>query len=119
MKSMSDQRSLAHRKEGELLTKERSKTKRPPMYAVVVLNDDYTPMEFVVWLLQTVFYKSPAEATKLMLDVHNNGRGVCGIYTHDVARTKSVQVAQLARKHEHPLECVIEPCDSGDEGGNG
>ncbi|MFT5041272.1 MAG: ATP-dependent Clp protease adaptor protein ClpS [Hyphomicrobiaceae bacterium] len=119
MNHMSDQRSLTHRKEGELLTKQRPKIKKPPMYVVVILNDDYTPMEFVIWILQTVFYKNSAEASKLMLAVHNDGRGVCGIFTHDIARTKSVQVSQMARKHEHPLECIIEPCDSGDEDGDG
>lgn len=80
------------------------------MYAVVLLNDDYTPMEFVVWILQTVFFKDREEATRLMLQVHNDGRGVAGIFTHDVARTKAVQVEQLAKKHEHPLACTVEAC---------
>ena len=70
-------------------------------------------MRLVVWVLETIFYKSSAEAAHLMLQVHNSGRGVCGIYTHDVARTKAVQVEQAARKHEHPLECVVEACDGG------
>jgi ATP-dependent Clp protease adaptor protein ClpS len=112
---MSEHKSLTRRPEGELLTKERAKTKRPPMYAVILLNDDYTPMEFVIWILQSVFYKTSTEASSLMLKVHENGRGICGVYTRDVASTKQMQVTQLAKKQEHPLECIIEVCDSGDE----
>ena len=93
------------------MVQERTRLKRPPMYAVVLLNDDYTPMEFVVWILQTVFFKGREEANRLMLQVHQEGRGVAGVFTHDVARTKAVQVEQLARKHEHPLACSIEACE--------
>jgi ATP-dependent Clp protease adaptor protein ClpS len=80
------------------------------MYAVVLLNDDYTPMEFVVWILQAIFHKTTPEATDLMLKIHNHGRGVCGIYTHDVARSKAAQVETVAKRHEHPLACIIETC---------
>lgn len=112
---MSEHKSLTRHSEGELLTKERAKPKRPPMYAVILLNDDYTPMEFVVWILQSIFYKTSAEASALMLKIHNDGRGICGVYTRDVANTKKIQVEQIAKKHEHPLECIVETCDSGDE----
>ncbi len=105
---MSEPKTPAKRDPGQLLVQEKARVKRPPMYAVVLLNDDYTPMEFVVWVLQGVFYKTPDEASRLMLQVHNEGRGVAGVFTHDVARTKALQVEQLARKHEHPLECQIE-----------
>ena len=100
------------RDEGQVLSREKTRLKRPPMYACVLLNDDYTPMEFVVWILQMIFFKDQAEATRLMLQVHQTGRGVAGIFTHDVARTKAVQVEQMARKHEHPLACIIEACES-------
>ncbi|MBI5504041.1 MAG: ATP-dependent Clp protease adapter ClpS [Deltaproteobacteria bacterium] len=108
---MSEPKAPAKRDPGQLLVQEKARVKRPPMYAVVLLNDDYTPMEFVVWVLQGVFYKTPDEASRLMLQVHNEGRGVAGVFTHDVARTKALQVEQLARKHEHPLECQIEACE--------
>lgn len=91
-----------------LLTEERIVVRRPNLYRVVLLNDDYTPMDFVVWVLQTVFRKPIEEATRLMLDVHQKGRGVCGVFTHDIARTKAAQVRALAEKHEHPLQSVLE-----------
>lgn len=97
-----------------VITEEKVRTRRPNRYAVVLLNDDYTPMEFVVWLLQTVFHKPHGEATRLMLDVHNKGRGVCGVYTLDVAQTKVDRVHAIARQHEHPLQAVIE-AEEGDE----
>ena len=78
-------------------------------------NDDYTPMEFVVWVLQTIFYKAPPEATRLMLDVHNHGKGVCGVFTYDVARTKAEQVMKLAQQNDHPLQAVLEGCGSEDD----
>ena len=82
------------------------------MYRVVLLNDDYTPMEFVVWVLQVVFHKGQEEATRLMLDVHMKGKGVCGVFTLDVARTKAQQVERLARKHDHPLQTELEVVES-------
>ena len=92
----------------QVLTEERVKPKKPRMYRVVMLNDDYTPMEFVVWVLRVVFHKATDEATRLMLQVHNQGRGVCGVFTFDVARSKATQVETLARKHEHPLQTCLE-----------
>ena len=108
---MAEPKTPAHRSDGQLAVQEKVRVKRPPMYAVVLLNDDYTPMEFVVWILQSLFYKSREEATRVMLEVHHDGKGIAGVFTHDVARTKVVQVEQLARKHEHPLACVLEACE--------
>lgn len=92
----------------QVVTEERVKPKKPRMYLVVLLNDDYTPMEFVVWVLRVVFHKPQDEATRLMLQVHHQGRGVCGTFTYDVARSKAAQVETLARKHEHPLQARLE-----------
>lgn len=83
--------------------------KRPPMYKVVMLNDDYTPMEFVVDVLETFFGMNREQATQVMLKVHTEGRAVCGIYSRDIAETKSAQVMRCAREHQHPLMCEIEP----------
>ncbi len=91
-----------------VVTKARPKTKKPSQYRVLLLNDDYTPMEFVVGLLMGVFKKTQEEATKIMLDVHQNGIGVCGIYTFEVAETKVVQVLDAAKRHDHPLKCTLE-----------
>ncbi|MDY7027819.1 MAG: ATP-dependent Clp protease adapter ClpS [Spirochaetota bacterium] len=88
--------------------REEQKTREPDMFRVVLLNDDYTTMDFVVWVIQKIFHKAAAEATKIMMDVHKKGRGVVGVYSYDIARTKAVQVKQLAKEHEYPLECVIE-----------
>ena len=96
--------------EGQVVAEKRPKLKKPSMYAVVILNDDYTPMEFVIWVLQQIFHKDPEEATRLMLQVHNNGRGVAGIFTRDVAATKATQVETAAKRQEHPLACIVEPC---------
>src|SRR5262245_35969826 len=89
-------------------TRTRPKTKKPSMYRVVLLNDDYTPMEFVVRVLEHLFNKSREEATRIMLHVHNYGVGVCGVYPYDVAETKVAQVLDLARRNEHPLQCTME-----------
>lgn len=94
--------------ESDLAVVEEIKVSKPKMYAVVLLNDDYTPMEFVVWLIQSVFHKNIEEATRLMMDVHQKGKGLCGLYTYDVARTKVAKVKGLAEKNSHPLECVME-----------
>ncbi|MDF0605203.1 ATP-dependent Clp protease adapter ClpS [Neisseriaceae bacterium TC5R-5] len=80
----------------------------PPMYKVLLLNDDFTPMDFVIHVLQQFFYMSNEKATQIMLQVHTQGRGVCGIYTKDVAATKVEQVSQFSRAHQHPLQCVME-----------
>jgi ATP-dependent Clp protease adaptor protein ClpS len=81
----------------------------PPMYQVLLLNDDYTPMEFVVKVVQKFFGKSHAEATRIMLQVHYEGRAPCGMYPRDLAATRIAQVAQYARARQHPLQCVMEP----------
>jgi ATP-dependent Clp protease adaptor protein ClpS len=86
----------------------RNKTKKPNLYRVLLLNDDYTPMEFVVHVLERFFNKSIEEATEIMLHVHQNGVGQCGIYTYEVAETKVTMVMDFARKHQHPLQCVME-----------
>ena len=93
---------------GSVLEAERTKVKPPPLYKVVLLNDDYTPMDFVVIVLQTVFGLSREKATQVMLQVHREGMGVCGTYTREVAATKVDQVINLARKHQHPLQCTME-----------
>jgi len=93
---------------GNVLEAERTRVKPPPLYKVVLLNDDYTPMDFVVVVLQTVFSMSREKATQVMLQVHREGMGVCGTYTREVASTKVYQVINLARKHQHPLQCTME-----------
>ncbi len=89
-------------------TRTKPKTKRPALYRVLLLNDDYTPMEFVVHVLEKFFQKSREEATQVMLHVHRNGVGECGVYTFEIAETKVTQVMDFARKHQHPLQCVME-----------
>jgi len=86
----------------------RTRTKKPSMYKVLMLNDDYTPMEFVVHVLERFFSKNREEATRIMLHVHQRGVGVCGVFTYEVAETKVMQVMDLARKHQHPLQCTLE-----------
>ena len=89
-------------------TKPRPKTKKPSLYKVLILNDDYTPMEFVVHVLERFFSKPRDEAIQIMLHVHRHGVGVCGVYTFEVAETKVAQVIELARRHQHPLQCTME-----------
>ncbi len=91
-----------------LVTKTRPKTKRPSLYKVLLLNDDYTPMEFVVHVLERFFNKSADEAMKIMWHVHQKGVGVCGVFTYEVAETKVAQVMDLARQNQHPLQCRME-----------
>ena len=91
-----------------IIAKTRAQTKRPSMYRVLLLNDDYTPMEFVVHVLERFFNKAREEATRIMLHVHHHGVGECGIFTYEVAETKVTQVMDFARKHQHPLQCVME-----------
>ena len=91
-----------------VITKTRPQTKRPNMYRVLLLNDDYTPMEFVVHVLERFFNKDRESATRIMLHVHQNGIGECGIFTYEVAETKVTQVMDFSRKHQHPLQCVME-----------
>ena len=91
-----------------LVTKTRPKTKKPSLYKVLLLNDDYTPMEFVIHVLEKCFAKGREEATRIMLHVHQKGVGVCGVFTYEVAETKVTQVMDFARKHQHPLQCIME-----------
>jgi ATP-dependent Clp protease adaptor protein ClpS len=84
------------------------KLKEPPLYQVVLLNDDYTPMDFVVHVLEQFFAMDHEKATRIMLNVHMKGKGVCGLYTRDIAETKTAQVNEYSRQHEHPLMCVME-----------
>ena len=84
------------------------KTKKPSLYKVILLNDDYTPMEFVIYIIEKLFNKNHEEATRIMLQVHQNGLGICGIYTYEVAETKSKAVINLAKSNQHPLQCTIE-----------
>jgi len=90
------------------VVKVRPKTQKPAMYRVLLLNDDYTPMEFVVHVLERFFNKSREAATEIMLHVHHRGVGVCGVYTYEIAETKVSQVVDFARRHQHPLQCTME-----------
>ena len=91
-----------------VVVKARPRTRKPTMYKVLMLNDDYTPMEFVVHVLERFFQKNRDEATRIMLHVHRRGVGVCGVFTYEVAETKVTQVMDLARQNQHPLQCTIE-----------
>ena len=95
-------------KDDAVLEAKKAKLKPPPMYKVMLLNDDYTPMEFVVLVLQKFFSMTRERATQVMLKVHREGIGVCGVYPRDVASTKVQLVAAFAKKHQHPLQCVME-----------
>ena len=94
---------------------DRPRLKRPPLYRVLLLNDDYTTMEFVVLVLTTVFQLSEETATEIMLHVHQRGAGICGIYTREIAESKVEQVKLLAQEHKHPLQCTMEPDTSDDD----
>ncbi|MHB1590347.1 MAG: ATP-dependent Clp protease adapter ClpS [Sulfuricella sp.] len=96
------------RQETPVLEKVRSRLKSPPLFNVVLLNDDFTPMEFVVEVLQQYFSKTLEQATVIMLKVHTEGVGLCGVYPKDIAATKVEQVVAFARQHQHPLQCVME-----------
>jgi ATP-dependent Clp protease adaptor protein ClpS len=92
-----------------LVTEEaKPRLKRPPLYRVILLNDDYTPMEFVVHVLEKIFSLDRTTATRIMLEVHTKGKGVCGVYTYEIAETKVAQVTGLAQQHQHPLLCTME-----------
>ena len=109
--SDSDRRGGNNNTEGPntgVVVRTRPKTRKPAMYKVLMLNDDYTPMEFVVDVLQHVFQKTREEATQIMLHVHQKGVGVCGVYTYEVAETKVTQTVDYARKNQHPLQCTLE-----------
>jgi len=94
-----------------VLERRTQKTKPPQMYQVVLLNDDYTPMEFVVVVIQEFFSKDRETATQIMLKIHLDGKGICGVFSKDVAATKVDQVTEAARKNGHPLQCVCEPIE--------
>ena len=91
-----------------VLLEEKVEVKRPSFYQVLIKNDDYTPMEFVILVLEKYFSKSRNEATQIMLHVHQKGMGVCGLYPYEIAETKVVQVMDFARKNQHPLQCIME-----------
>ena len=95
-------------REETVLEARKAKVKPPPLFKVMLLNDDYTPMEFVVIVLQTFFSLSREQATQIMLKVHHEGRGVCGVYPRDIAASKVDQVCGYSRQHQHPLQCVME-----------
>lgn len=99
---------------GLLLEEARPKIKRPSLYRVVMMNDDYTPMEFVVHVLQSFFGMDQEKATRTMLQVHTEGKAVCGVYTRDIAETKAAQVVDYAQQNEHPLQCDIEAVEDED-----
>jgi len=95
--------------QGDLMLAEpKVETRRPPFFKVVMLNDDFTPMEFVVQVLKEVFRKAHEEAVSIMLDIHQKGAGICGVYTRDVAETKADAAVTIARSHEYPLQCMVE-----------
>ena len=93
---------------GGTVTKTEPKTKKPNLYKVLLLNDDYTPMEFVVFVLERFFNKQPDEANRIMMHVHQKGVGICGVFTYEVAETKVAQVMNFSRQHQHPLQCTME-----------
>jgi ATP-dependent Clp protease adaptor protein ClpS len=93
---------------GVAVDEARPRLKRPPLYKVILVNDDYTPMEFVVHVLERFFQKDRTNATRIMLEVHMRGRGVCGIYPYEIAETKVAQVNSFSREHQHPLLCTLE-----------
>jgi len=103
-----DNMGQEYRQDGLLLAEPKVKTKRPPFFKVVLLNDDYTPMDFVVFLLKDIFHKDHEGAISTMLEIHQSGAGICGIYTRDVAETKAELVITLARQNEYPLQCRVE-----------
>lgn len=105
-------RNSAQDSEGDsgtaVITESKTRTKTPPLYKVILMNDDYTPMDFVIHVLQKFFLKDIAEATKIMLAVHQKGFGVCGVFSYEIAETKVYQVNQYSRQNRHPLKCVME-----------
>jgi len=109
-----DNGDVEHTGGGLALEEARPKVKKPPLYKVVLLNDDYTPMDFVVQVLKRFFGLTQDKATTVMLHVHTRGRGVAGVYSYEIAETKVVMVNDYAREHEHPLQCMLE--EAGDSG---
>ena len=105
---MTEERHVEDRHHGLLVDEAKPRLKKPPLYKVVLLNDDYTPMEFVVEVLQQFFRMDRPKATQVMLHVHTRGKGVCGVFTYEIAETKAAQVNDHSRKHQHPLLCTLE-----------
>jgi len=105
---MSDKEQEIDQGHGLVVEESRPKLKRPAMYRVILLNDDYTPMEFVVQILETIFSMDRTSATRVMLEVHTKGRGIAGVYTYEIAETRVAQVNGYARQHQHPLLCTME-----------
>ena len=103
-----DHRDNDHQADVGVLTRTRLKPKKPSMYKVLLLNDDFTPMDFVVYVLERFFGKNKEEATEIMLHVHRRGVGICGVFTYEVAETKVAQVMDAARRAQHPLQCTME-----------
>lgn len=105
---MSEERTDEEQRQGLLVDEAKPRIKRPPLYKVVLLNDDYTPMEFVVEILQSFFHMDRSKATQIMLHVHTRGKGVCGVFPYEIAETKAALVNDYSRKHQHPLLCTLE-----------
>ena len=105
---MTDKNTNNDNGQSQVILDTRPRTKKPSMYKVLMLNDDYTPMEFVVHVLQAFFAMNQEKATQIMLHVHQKGVGVCGVFTYEVAETKVTQVMDFARQHQHPLQCTLE-----------
>ena len=105
---MADKKTADHSTDGSVVLDERVKTKKPSLYRVLMLNDDYTPMEFVVMVLQRYFGHNSESAQRIMLHVHQRGVGVCGVFTYEIAETKAAQVMNFARQNEHPLQLQLE-----------
>ena len=108
IKSSFDDFDSEHKEDESVVTIEKVKIKRPPLYKVILHNDDYTTMEFVIVVLQKIFHKTSIEAENLMLKIHNDGAAICGIYTYEIAETKRIKVEQYAKDHAHPLVCSTE-----------
>ena len=96
------------KRDGLLLAEPKVKTKRPPYFKVLLMNDDYTPMDFVTFILKDIFHKNHEEAVSIMLEIHHRGLGICGVYTRDVAETKAELVITMSRRNEYPLQCRVE-----------
>jgi ATP-dependent Clp protease adaptor protein ClpS len=105
---MSNEKHDEEQRQGLMVDEAKPRIKRPPLYKVVLLNDDYTPMEFVVEILQSFFYLDRSKATQIMLHVHTRGKGVCGVFPYEIAETKAALVNDYSRKHQHPLLCTLE-----------
>ncbi|MBU6421682.1 MAG: ATP-dependent Clp protease adapter ClpS [Gammaproteobacteria bacterium] len=105
---MSEERQDNEYQRGLVVEEVKPRLKKPSLYKVVLLNDDYTPMEFVVEVLQTFFRMDRSKATQIMLHVHTRGKGVCGVFTYEIAETKAAQVNDYSREHQHPLLCTLE-----------